>query len=299
VFTLRLALTLLAAALAAAFIAPVVAPILSWSGFHFPFPRIFDRVVMVTLALALWWENEELGLIRRLGAGFAGPLSNIPAVLYGAGTGTAAIAVLWLLAWIIAPASSPGRLSSLLIAVVINLIPALTIAAIEEGFFRAFLLDGIADDFGIRAALVTSSAIYAVAHLIRSPAHFELSSVRPLAGLQNLAASLAQLGHPLQAAPGLFGLFLLGLLLGEALVQTGRVYFSIGLHAMLVIGAKTWRKLGPAAQLAPGWLSGYGRPPLISGAAAWMITIVMLIAVRRLIGRYRTSEHNRIAGLSN
>jgi hypothetical protein len=63
-------------------------------------------------------------------------------------------------------------------------------------------------------------------------------------------------------------------------VRTGRVYFSIGLHASLVIGAKTFRKLAPAAQNAPGWLTGYGNPPLISGIAGWVITIVLLVAVR-------------------
>jgi membrane protease YdiL (CAAX protease family) len=298
VFTLRLALTLLAAALAAALIAPLVAPALAWSGFHFPFPRIFDRVVMVTLAIVLWWESQKLGLIRRLRAGFAQPLANVPAALYGAAAGAAAITVLWLLAWFIAPAGTHGNPAALLIAVALNLVPALTIAVIEEGFFRAFLLDGMAEDFGTHAGLVASSVIYAVAHLVRSPARFELSSIHPLAGLQNLAASLAQLGHPLQAAPGLLGLFLLGLLLGKAFIETGRVYFSIGLHAILVIGAKTWRKLAPAAQSAPGWLSGYGRPPLISGAAAWLITMVLLIVIRRLTYRYRLSERDGFSSLS-
>ena len=46
------------------------------------------------------------------------------------------------------------------------------------------------------------------------------------------------------------------------------------------MGAKTFRKLAPAAQSAPGWLTGYGNPPLISGLAAWVITIVLLIVVR-------------------
>jgi len=284
---------LLIAALAAALIAPFVAPAVAWSGFHFPFPRIFDRVVMVILALALWWESRDLGLIRRLQAGFARPRDGIPAALCGVAIGAVAIAALWVVAWLAAPAGRDSRAAALLITVAANLIPALAIAVIEEGFFRAFLLDGIAGDFGTRTGLLTSSAIYAAAHLVRSPARFELSTFHPLAGLQNLAASLAQLGHPLQAAPGLFGLFLLGLLLGEAFIKTGRVYFSIGIHAVLVMGAKTWRKLAPGAQSAPGWLSGYGRPPLISGAAAWVITIVLLVVTRLMLhgGRHGQDGH--------
>lgn len=288
-FTLRLGLSLLTATLAAALIAPFVAPAVAWSGFHFPFPRIFDRVVMVTLALAIWWESKELGLIRRLQAGFAKPLAGMPAAFYGVATGAAAMALLWVLAWLMALPSAQGQVLPLLIAFALNLIPALTIAVIEEGFFRAFLLDGMAEDFGPRIGLVGSSAIYAAAHLVRSPARFELSTFHPLAGLQNLVASLGQLGHPMVAAPGLLGLFLLGLLLGKAFVKTGRVYFSIGLHAILIVGAKTWRKFAPGAQSAPGWLSGYGRPPLISGAAAWLITLGLLIVMRRLTRRHRLS----------
>lgn len=280
-FTLRLALTLLIAALAAAVIAPFVAPIVVWTGFHFPFPRIFDRVVMVTLAVAIWLGSHELSLIRRLHSGFGQPLSNLAAAASGLALGAAAMGVLWGLAWLGAPASSSAHTASLLMALAGNIAAALTIAVIEEGFFRAFLLDGMAEDFGRRTGLVASSAVYAAAHLVRSPARFELSGFHPMAGLQNLFASLAQLGHPIAAAPGLFGLFLLGLLLGIGFLRTGRVYFSIGLHASVIVGAKTWGKFAPGAQSAPGWLGGYGRPPLVSGPAAWLITLALLVVVNR------------------
>ncbi len=281
-FTLRLALTLLIAALAAAVIAPFLAPIVMWAGFHFPFPRIFDRVVMVALAVAIWWERRELRLTRRLRIGFAQPLANLGAAAVGLVMGAAAIGVLWAFAWLTAGANAHANSPSLLMTFAGNITAALTIAVIEEGFFRALLLDGMAEDFGGRAGLLASSAIYAAAHLVRSPARFELGGIHPLAGIHNLFASLAQLCHPVAAAPGLFGLFLLGLLLGIGFVRTGRVYFSIGLHASVIMGAKTWRKFAPGAQTAPGWLAGWGRPPLISGAAAWLITLALLIAVHRL-----------------
>ena len=46
-------LALLSGALAAALIAPLVAYLLARTGFQFPFPRIFDRVAMATMAGAL------------------------------------------------------------------------------------------------------------------------------------------------------------------------------------------------------------------------------------------------------
>ena len=281
-FTFRLALTLLIAALAAALIAPWVAPLIAWAGLHFPFPRIFDRVVMVTLAAALVWKNRQLALVSRLRAGFSQPLSSLAAAGAGLIIGAAAIGVLWALARLAAPQNTNAHPASLPIILAANLIPALVIAVIEEGFFRAFLLDGMAHDFGQRSGLIASSAIYAAAHLVRSPARFLVAGVHPTIGLYTLAASLAQLRHLKTAAPGLLGLFLLGLLLGTAFLKTGRVYFSIGLHASVIIGAKTWRKFAPGAQSAPRWLSGYGPPPLISGAAAWLITVALLVAISRL-----------------
>jgi len=289
-FTFRLALTLLIAALAAALITPFVAPAVAWAGFHFPFPRIFDRVVMVTLLVAILWESRELNLLRRLRAGFAQPLSSLPAVVCGFMIGGAAMGVLWELAWLIAPLSARAYPASLMINLVLSIIPALIIAIIEEGFFRAFLLDGITEDFGRPIGLVASSVVYAAAHLVRSPARFQVVGIHPLLGLQTLAASLGQLGHPIAAAPGLLGLFLLGLLLAAAFIRTGRVYFPIGLHASVIVGAKAWRKFAPGAQSAPGWLSGYGRPPLISGAAAWVITLALLIVVSRFSKRDQASS---------
>ncbi|HEY2108080.1 MAG TPA: CPBP family glutamic-type intramembrane protease, partial [Candidatus Binataceae bacterium] len=219
---------------------------------------------------------------RCLRAGFAQPLSNLAAAGAGLSIGAVAIAILWGLARIAAPKSAGAHPASLVITFAVSIISALVIAVIEEGFFRAFLLDGMARDFGRRAGLVASSAVYAAAHLVRSPARFEVDGVHPLVGLRTLAASVGQLAHPIAAAPGLLGLFLLGLLLGTAFLKTARVYFSIGLHASLIVGATAWRKLAPGAQSAPGWLSGYGRPPLISGAAAWLITLALLMAVNRL-----------------
>ncbi len=281
-FTVRLALTLLLAAIAAALIAPWVAPALAWAGFHYPFPRILDRVVMVAMAVGLGWESRDLRLPARLRTAFAQPSHNLGAAGLGVAAGFGAIGILWGLAWLIAPPIARTNSSSFVLTFLPAIVAAAIIAIIEESFFRALLLDAIADDYGQPTALIASSAVYAAAHFVRSPARFQLNGIHPLAGLATLLAGLRHLGHPMAAAPGLLGLFLLGLLLGITFVTTGRVYFAIGLHASLIAGAKTFRKFAPGAQTAPGWLSGWGFPPLISGPAAWLLTLaLLLVAIRR------------------
>jgi membrane protease YdiL (CAAX protease family) len=283
-FTLRVTIALLLAAAAAALIAPFAAIALARAGYHFPFPRIFDRTVMVTLALMLTLWARQLGVARLLRRGFARPLDNLGALVRGLLVAAVVIAILLALG-----AAFGGRVE-MRVGEALARAPkyvagAILIALIEEGFFRAFLLGGIIEDFGRTGALVLSSVVYALAHLVRSPARFYLTSFDATAGFHNLYESFAQLTHPAAALPALVGLFLLGLALGEAFLVTGNVYFSMGLHAGLVVGAKLW-PFGdtPGASPSP-WIAGYGRPPIISGTAAWLIALVILALVPRLTGR--------------
>ncbi|MGC2277732.1 MAG: CPBP family glutamic-type intramembrane protease, partial [Candidatus Binatus sp.] len=151
-------------------------------------------------------------------------------------------------------------------------------------FFRAFLLRGMTGDFGNRVALIASAAIYAIAHLVRSPARFYVTGYEPAAGLITLAHSIDQFADPAIAIPTLIGLFLLGIVLGEAYILTGSVYFSIGLHCGFVLGAKMWPKIILNRAAVPWWVAGGGAIPLIGGAAAWVIAIGILAALRQITG---------------
>jgi len=283
-FTLRLALAFFIAAIAAAIIAPLAAVAVAAAGFHFPFPRIFDRTVMVTLAAMLILWARRLGVARLLRRGFAHPMGNVGAVGRGLLTAAAVIAILLGLAAIFggkiemrgaeALARAPKYIGG-----------AILIAIIEEGFFRAVLLGGMVPDFGRTAALVVSAAVYAAAHVVRAPARYYVSGYDRMAGLHNLSASFAQLTHPAHALPALIGLFLLGLVLGEAFLVTGNVYHSAGLHAGLVLGAKLWPFGKAPATSPPLWIAGYGRPALISGAAAWLLALAILVLIPRFAGR--------------
>ena len=86
----------------------------------------------------------------------------------------------------------------------------------------------------------------------------------------------------LGALSGDSSLFLLGIVLAEAFLQTGTVYYSIGLHAGFVVGAKLWPDLTSAGVRLPAWLTGWGPQPLISGVAAWAIAPAPLALVRPL-----------------
>jgi membrane protease YdiL (CAAX protease family) len=276
-FTSRFAIVLGAGIVAAIVVAPLAAVAVAAAGWRFPFPRIFDRTVMTTVAIAMLFAARDLDLIALLKRGFVHPArSSVIRAIRGFVVALCAIAILFALGFAFGGADNRNAIA---------LIPkyflsAIVIAFIEEAFFRAFLLGGMAGDFGNRAALIASAAIYALAHLVRSPARFFVTGYAPTAGLITFAHSIDQFTEPSVAIPTLIGLFLLGLVLGEAYILTGSVYFSIGLHSGFVMGAKLWPKVILNRATNPWWIAGGGAIPMIGGAAAWAIAIAMFAILR-------------------
>jgi membrane protease YdiL (CAAX protease family) len=71
-----------------------------------------------------------------------------------------------------------------------------------------------------------------------------LDGIEPLAGFSHLLASFRPFLDPVLLLPGIFGLFLIGLVLSYALIRTGKLYLGIGLHAGWVFSLKTMRVFG-------------------------------------------------------
>lgn len=259
---------------AAAAISPFAAAFISATGLHIPFPRIFDRTVLATLAAAMLYLARPLGLAGLIREGFAEPQRNLRSAIIGFAAVAVALGALFAAACVLRGEAPIGQIGARAARYVVA---AILIALLEEGFFRAFVLGGMLRDMGKVAALAASSVIFALTHLVRSPARFYLTGFHPMAGLTNLAASAARILHPGDALPTLLGLFLLGLVLGAAFLRTGRIWFSAGMHAGLVIGAKAWPVIARGKPPLPRWLAGPGPVPLIAAPAGWVLAIVIAL----------------------
>jgi membrane protease YdiL (CAAX protease family) len=291
-FTPAFFLALILGLAAAVIIAPLTAAAVAAAGFRFPFPRIFDRTVIATLAAAVILFAHRLQLVELLRNGFAN--SPRPARQWFQGFAIAIAAMVALFAIAIIYAGAHPAVEAVLLRAVRFTGPAIIIGIFEEGFFRAFMLGGMTHDLGRAGALVASAAFFAAVHLVRSPAHFYVSGIHPAVGLDDLGASAARLIHPGNLIPMVFGLFLLGIVLGEAFLLTGRVWASAGMHAAVVIGAKTWPVIAHAGARPPRWLAGPGPVPLIAAPAAWIAAIAMALALLALfgpLGRGRTQSY--------
>jgi membrane protease YdiL (CAAX protease family) len=280
---------LVAGVVAAIIVAPLVAVAVSALGWRFPFPRIFDRTVMATLLIAMLVSARDLNFVSLLRRGFTHPPApSIVRTIRGFVVAMLAIAILFGLALEVG-GGGIGDHEAAAALIPKYFLSAIVIAFIEEAFFRAFLLGGMRNDFGDRIALIASAAIYAVAHLVRSPARFYVTGYEPAAGLVTLAHSIDQFTNPAVAIPTLIGLFLLGIVLGQAYILTGSVYFSIGLHCGFVLGAKMWPKIILNRAAIPWWIAGGGAIPLIAAPTAWLIAIAIFATLRPITGAKKTS----------
>ena len=221
-FTAKLGVAFLAGLAVAVVLAPFVAVAVARLGFHFPFPRIFDRVVMIGLALVLILWAQDLKLVPLLRTGLARPVANFAFTARGFLVALGVMVVLFLVASVMEGFPPVSHAAGLLPNYVLS---AVVIAVIEEAFFRAFLFAGMEGDFGSTGALIASSTIYALAHLVRAPARFSATALDLTAGVRTLGLSFSQLSAPLSALPTLIGLFLLGVVLAEAFILTGTVCF--------------------------------------------------------------------------
>ena len=138
-FTLWFMLALAAGLVAAVVIAPLAAALVGAASWRVPFPRIFDRVVMVTLAAAMIAFVRPLGLLDLLRDGFADFRRAPFMILCGFALATLTVGVLFVTAFEL----NGSPIGPIAARAARYIVAAAAIALIEEGFFRAILLGGI------------------------------------------------------------------------------------------------------------------------------------------------------------
>ncbi len=153
---------------------------------------------------------------------------------------------------------------------------------LEEIFFRGILFLGLRDDGKRFSAYVLANLFYSVLHFVKPGQDYFLEGIQPLAGFRHLLITFEPFLHPLVLLPGIFGLFLIGVILSYALVRTGNLYLSIGLHAGWVFGLKVIRVFGDYRRNDLGWVFGSTDPKIVSGVATWLGVLLVGLVVRRL-----------------
>lgn len=152
---------------------------------------------------------------------------------------------------------------------------ALVVGVLEELLFRGALFGALRKAMLWPAALIVSSAIYALLHFFERPAPPE--SVHWHTGLTVLVKMCRGFGDWEALVPGFLNLTLAGAILAFAYQRFGTLYFSIGLHAGWIFWLKSYGFMTDAVKGADGWV--WGSRKLTDGWAAMLLLCVVWLFV--------------------
>ena len=158
----------------------------------------------------------------------------------------------------------------------------ISVGALEELFFRGILFKGLHDQGNRLRAYIAANLFYSVLHFVKPGEDYFLDGTLPLAGFPHLISAFSPFLDPLPLLPGIFGLFIIGLVLSYALVRTGNLYLGIGLHGGWVFSLKTMRVFGNFTREDLGWAFGATDPKIVSGVATWLSILLVGVAVHFL-----------------
>jgi membrane protease YdiL (CAAX protease family) len=165
---------------------------------------------------------------------------------------------------------------------------------LEEFFFRGMLFLSLHDEGRPLRAYVLANLFYSLLHFVKPGASYFLDHVDPLAGFRHLLTTFEPFLNPVSLLPGIFGLFLIGVVLSYALARTGNLYLSVGLHGGWVIGLKTIRVFGDFTRQDLGWAFGSTDPKIVSGVVTWVGILLVGVAVHWFTRKAAHSAADRL-----
>jgi len=254
-----------------------------------PFSRVFNRVAMffaLIFVLILRRNFKPSDLVKAFS--FADGLTRLKHLLAGfcITLGISMGVIFWC---IHTEQFIPVEVSTgyLLTRVGKSLLSAIAVSIIEESFFRVLLLFALITQVGRVWGVVVTSLVYAVVHFISPARDWEYAGFGPLIGFDYLFAVIERI-FQINVYAAIFGLFLVGSVLGLVMIRSGSIYLCIGLHAGWVVALKFTKYF---ATIGPEYeeLVGVGRRFFfVAQPESWLSVVVVGILI---YWWYRTPVH--------
>jgi membrane protease YdiL (CAAX protease family) len=162
-----------------------------------------------------------------------------------------------------------------------GILTAIVVSVLEEAIFRGVLYGRLASRWGHWIAAMSSSLVYAVVHFIAPDKNFVYPGWSPTVGFEYMGVIVGRLASD-GVLQGIFGLFLVGLVLCEAYRRARSLWLSIGLHAGWVFALKASLFLAfvPAGM---NFAEGLGRRySFVAEPVTWVCVVLVWFAVWRI-----------------
>lgn len=198
-----------------------------------PVHRVMHRIAMLMALIGLVVLTRRLGLsdkeslgyglprrefLRQMGIGFAcGVALMLPLTLVLLGLDIREL--------------KPGFDGQWLALIFGGLLTGLTVAFIEETFFRGVLFSAVSRTSGAAAAIIAPSVLYASLHFLGGRLRVPPEDVSWIHGFEVLGKLFERYVEPLAFADSFVALTMLGVLFALVRLRTGAIAGCIGLHA--------------------------------------------------------------------
>ncbi|HEY7168153.1 MAG TPA: CPBP family intramembrane glutamic endopeptidase [Candidatus Binatia bacterium] len=251
-----------------------------WQNYDVDFTKIFDRIFIVSGVILFF-------VCRRLLKISVNELGLTPArrawrdAISGA---VISLASMLVLVWLMSLTGSFDPFFRLSIGETLGrcgkaLAAAVTVAFIEEIFFRGIIFKGLREDLPAVWAYLFAAAFFSAIHFLQPAKDVAVSAVGPLSGFRHAFESFHGFLDPAPLLPGLLGLALIGFVLCYAFERTGTLYLSMGLHAGWIFGLKSFGVFGRYTREQLGWMFGSTDPKVVSGVISWIGIVAVGLAV--------------------
>lgn len=275
----RILMALLAAALLGAVVAPWVFTALRGAGWlEIPFDKVLNRCVLAWLIVLLVVFRKSLFAVPLSQVGMARTPGWKGDLAYGLLFGLVSFIALNILFYFLDARDLHLRLHSpkFLRRLLEFGLAASFIGVFEEIFFRGFILQALLQTQRASLAVATSSLFYALTHFLNAGDSPVPEPVTLIYSFQSLLRFLEPLGELEKVLPHFLGLFLLGVVLAAGYLKTGRLYFSIGLHASWVYAIKMdGFFVKPTPLGGEHWFFGDGK--IVNGIVGWDFLIFCML----------------------
>ena len=198
-----------------------------------PVHRVMNRVAMLIALVGLVVLTRRLGLSSKDAMGYGLPRRQFLIQLgIGFAGGVALMLPLTgLLLGLDIRAIKPGFDGAWLGLIAGGILTGVTVAFIEETFFRGVLFTAVARTSSAAAAVIAPSLLYASLHFLGGKLKVPADQVSWVHGFEVLSNLFERYTEPLTFADSFFALAMLGVLFALIRLRTGAIAGCIGLHA--------------------------------------------------------------------
>lgn len=172
----------------------------------------------------------------------------------------------------------------------------LAVGLFEEWFFRGFLLKSFRRGLSLKWAIFWMNLLYALSHFIEVGNLKGGAQASFMNSLKLMLGFFSQFKDPVPVCMALIGLAIFGYLVTWALLKTGSLYMSMGIHAGVVTALKSHdRFIVPLG--GPVWI--FGDDKYYNGIFGWCCLLFSWFVLIKLIDKLSWGKQIPVLAINN